>query len=708
MFRKILIANRGEIAIRVAKTARRLGVSTVAVYSDADQHAPHARFCDEAVHIGGAKPSDSYLRIDRIVEACRRSGAEAVHPGYGFLSENADFADALEKAGIVFIGPTATSIRAMGSKSAAKDLMEKAGVPTTPGYQGADQSIETFRRECGRIGYPVLLKATAGGGGKGMKVVPREAELAEALASAQREGQSSFGDPRVLVEKYVPRARHLEVQIVGDGRGEVVHFFERDCSVQRRHQKIIEEAPAPRLPAAVRARLHEIGVNAGKAVGYRGAGTVECLYDGGDNVYFMEMNTRLQVEHPVTEMITGVDLVEWQLRVAAGEGLPLKQADIKERGHAFEARLYAENPDNGFSPSIGRLTTLRLPEGLARIDSGVEPGQEITPYYDPMIAKIVTHGATREEALARMRAALGETRVAGVETNARFLNALCKDEDFSRGDVSTKYTDEHRDALFARPAADACVYAAALASRLPRADSGDPWTSLQGFRLNKPAKTVLWVEIDGAPAIARLFARRNGYDVEIEPHATAAARKSQPSPPQGEEGGAQRRMRGDAPNTRSSSHGPLTPALSPERAEREGPARALSFSFTYEMTADGALRLCVNGQSFDAFAAAHGEAVRIFIGAETWDVSFPDPLSGAAGHHSAEGSLAAPMPGVVTLIKAQPGDTVEAGAVLMVMEAMKMEHAIKAPHDGTVKAFRYKAGDQVKEGDLLVEFEETA
>ncbi len=357
MFNKILIANRGEIAVRVAKTARRMGLATVAVYSDADARAPHVRACDEGVRIGTAPPADSYLRIERIVDAMKRTGAQAVHPGYGFLSENEKFADALETQGLVFIGPTAKTIRAMGSKAAAKDLMEKAGVPTTPGYQGKDQSLERFRRECAKIGYPVLLKATAGGGGKGMKIVDRESDLAEQLASAQREGKNSFGDDRVLVEKYIPRARHLEVQIVGDGKGKVLHFFERDCSVQRRHQKIIEEAPAPRLPAAVRKRLHEIGVSAGKAVDYRGAGTVECLYDGESGVYFMEMNTRLQVEHPVTEELTGVDLVEVQLRVAAGEGLALDQHDIRERGWAFEARLYAENPDTGFSPSIGTQTT---------------------------------------------------------------------------------------------------------------------------------------------------------------------------------------------------------------------------------------------------------------------------------------------------------------------------------------------------------------
>ncbi len=673
MFKKILIANRGEIAVRVARTARRMGVATVAVYSDADAGAPHVRACDEAVRIGTAPPADSYLKIERIIDAMKRTGAEAVHPGYGFLSENEKFAGALEAEGLVFIGPTAKTIRAMGSKSAAKDLMEKAGVPTTPGYQGADQSLATFRRECANIGYPVLLKATAGGGGKGMKIALREADLAEQLSSAQREGKNSFGDDRVLVEKYIPRARHLEVQIVGDGEGKVLHFFERDCSVQRRHQKIIEEAPAPRLPAAMRKRLHAIGVNAGKAVDYRGAGTVECLYDGADGVYFMEMNTRLQVEHPVTEEITGVDLVELQLRVAAGEGLSLDQKDIREQGHAFEARLYAENPDNNFAPSIGTLTTLRLPrEG--RADSGVEEGQAITPFYDPMIAKIIRHGRTREEALARLRAALAEIRVAGLDTNARFLHRLASDPDFIKGDVSTRYIADHEETLFAKRTNEDRILAAALADLVLSAPAAsDPWAALQGFRLNKPAKWVFWATVEGEAAIARVFADGGEYVAEIDANATAAGRRARadgsPPPASSAEGGRKFRF----------------------AAERVG--------------AD--IRLTMGGESFVASIAPHARGKRIFIGAEHADIQHPDVLSGAMGGHSAEGSLNAPMPGVVTLLKAKPGDRVSAGAVLLVMEAMKMEHAIKAPHDGVVKAFRAKAGEQVKDGALLVEFEES-
>ncbi len=674
MFDKILIANRGEIAVRVARTARRLGVRTVAVYSDADARARHVRACDEAIHIGPAAAAQSYLATDKILGAVKRSGAQAVHPGYGFLSENAAFADALEAAGVAFIGPRAQTIRAMGSKSAAKDLMEAANVPTTPGYQGEDQSVATFKAQAKRIGYPVLLKATAGGGGKGMRMVEKASDLEDALKSAQREAKSAFGDDRFLIEKYVARARHVEVQIFGDGEGNVVHIFERDCSVQRRHQKIIEEAPAPNLAAAIREKLLRAGVEAGKAVNYRGAGTVEFLYDpgsraSGNNIYFMEMNTRLQVEHPISEAITGLDFVEWQLRIAAGEGLPLSQSDITEHGHAFEARLYAENPDQNFAPSIGTLTTLILPMEAARVDSGVEQNQEITPYYDPMIAKIITHGPSREAALAHLRAALSQTRIAGVETNTSFLHALAADADFAAGKVSTQYIDEHEATLFHRPPVDARVLSAALYARhlQCRANCGDdPWEALTGFRLNRPQKAVYWISYDGAPALATLYRREDAIDVTLEPNASAAARR-----------------------------------------EGDAVAPMIEFSFTGECGADGAMLLTVDGASFTAFAAPYADGARIFIGADHWDIAFPAPLAGIAAHHSSEGSLTAPMPGVVTLLSAKPGQAIAAGEALLVMEAMKMEHAIKAPYDGVIKAYRFAPGDQVKDGDLLVEFEES-
>ncbi|WP_428407897.1 acetyl/propionyl/methylcrotonyl-CoA carboxylase subunit alpha [Hyphococcus sp.] len=669
MFKKILIANRGEIAVRVARTARRMGVATVAVYSDADRNAPHVRACDEAVHIGPSAAAESYLKADKIIDACKKTGAEAVHPGYGFLSENERFAEELDKAGITFIGPTAETIRAMGSKSAAKNLMEAANVPTTPGYQGEDQSVETFKKEAKRIGYPVLLKATAGGGGKGMRMVAREEDLEDALKSAQREAKSAFGDDRFLIEKYVTRARHVEVQIFGDGKGEVIHMFERDCSVQRRHQKVIEEAPAPRLPAKTRATLLQAGVDAGKAVNYRGAGTVEFLYDADkDAVYFMEMNTRLQVEHPVSEMITGQDFVEWQLRIAAGEGLPLTQDEIAETGHAFEARLYAENPNQNFAPSIGTLTTLALPAETARIDSGVEEGQAITPFYDPMIAKIITYAKTREEALGAMRAALSETRVAGLETNAAFLHALAAEPDFIAGEVSTKFIEEHDGALFAKTPAGPKQWAAAALWKRANASSNDndPWSALTGFRLNRPHHEVIWIEHEGHAAILRLSKTGGKFNATLEPDASAAARR-----------------------------------------EGREPQNPIQFSFSGVFTSN-AMRLSVDGEDFTAFAAPHNDKLRVWIGADYWDLAFPDPLAGISAHHSSEGSLTAPMPGVVTLLSAKPGDAIEAGKPLLVMEAMKMEHAIKAPFDGVIKAYKFQPGDQVKDGDLLVEFEESA
>ena len=670
MFKKILIANRGEIAVRVARTARAMGVRTVAVYSAADDGAPHVRACDEAIHIGPAPAAESYLRTDKILDAVKRTGAEAVHPGYGFLSENAQFADALDQAGIVFIGPTADTIRAMGSKSAAKDLMESAGVPTTPGYQGADQSIATFKAQAQRIGYPVLLKATAGGGGKGMRLVEQESDLEDALVSAQREAKSAFGDDRFLIEKYIARARHVEVQIFGDGEGNVVHMFERDCSVQRRHQKIIEEAPAPNLPTHARETLLKAGVDAGRAVKYRGAGTVEFLYDdASEAVYFMEMNTRLQVEHPVSEMITGFDFVEWQLRIAAGEGLPVAQKDIRENGHAFEARLYAENPAQNFAPSIGALTTLRLPTHLARVDSGVEENQMITPYYDPMIAKIITHGANREEALGTMRAALTETQVAGLETNAGFLHALADNPAFIAGDISTRFIDDHNDTLFQLADAGPAVWATAALWKRAQSHSGDddPWDSLTGFRLNRPHHEIIWIEHKGAPAVLRLSKSGGLFHATLEPDASAAAR-------------------------------------------REGRAiqTPVQFSFSSAMYADGSFRLTVDSETKTAFAAPHGKGLRIWMGARHWDVVFQTPLAGISAHHSSEGSLTAPMPGVVTVLSAAPGDAVEAGAPLLIMEAMKMEHSIKAPFDGVIKTYKFKPGDQVKDGDLLVEFEESA
>lgn len=659
-FSKILIANRGEIAVRVARTCQRLGIQTVAVYSDADANALHVQVCDEAVHIGPSAPTESYLKVEKIIEAAKLTGAEAVHPGYGFLSENDKFADALEKAGLVFIGPTAETIRAMGSKSAAKDLMEAAGVPTTPGYQGEDQSLKTFKAEAKKVGYPILLKATAGGGGKGMRAVHEESELKAALASAKQEAKSAFGDDRFLIEKYIPRARHLEVQIFGDGKGDVVHFYERDCSVQRRHQKIIEEAPAPNLPEDVRAKLLEAGVEAGKAVKYRGAGTVEFLYDGAEGVYFMEMNTRLQVEHPVTEAITGVDLVEWQIMVAAGMPLPRRQDEIEASGHAFEARLYAENPAANFAPSIGDLQRVELPTDLARIDTGIAAGQTISTFYDPMISKIITHGPDRSAALGRMRLALNETAITGLETNAAFLAALARDDAFSKGDVSTRYIEEHGETLFAQSDLADLATCAFILQRLADED-----TPALGFRLNAPRAAVFWGQLGDQVQLFEVTAHSSGYHVERSLHATAADRRD----------------------------GKHSEALAP-----------LDFSGT--LAADGRFEVTLGGRRRKGRILPHLSAFRVFADSATFDIAVADPKASGAADAGGAGSLTAPMPGLILAVHVKEGDTVEKGDQLASLEAMKMEHTISAPFAGTVKKVRFAAGEQVKDGDLLFDIEE--
>ncbi|WP_397414423.1 acetyl/propionyl/methylcrotonyl-CoA carboxylase subunit alpha [Phenylobacterium sp.] len=504
MFRSVLVANRGEIARRVFATARRMGIGTVAVFSDADAGAAHVREADVAVRIGPAPARDSYLIGDRILEAARASGAEAIHPGYGFLSENAQFAEAVMAAGLIWIGPPPAAIRAMGLKDAAKDLMQKAGVPVTPGYLGADQAAETLAREAARIGYPVLIKAVAGGGGKGMRRVDAAEDFAAALESCRREAAASFGDDRVLIETYVARPRHIEVQVFGDTRGNVVHLFERDCSLQRRHQKVIEEAPAPGMTEAARAAVTQAAVKAAQAVGYQGAGTVEFIADAseglrGDRIWFMEMNTRLQVEHPVTEMVTGLDLVEWQFRVAAGEPLPRTQDQITLTGHALEARLYAETPATGFLPSIGRLEAFRLPGGV-RTDSGVEAGDEITSFYDPMIAKLIAHAPTREQAIAELAAACEAVEVWPVRTNAGFLARCLEAPDFIAGSVDTGLIGQDLETLTAsaQPSVEALA-TAGWAFRAAVSADASPWTAIQGFRLNAVPASDTRLFLDGAP-----------------------------------------------------------------------------------------------------------------------------------------------------------------------------------------------------------------
>ncbi|WP_297907253.1 acetyl/propionyl/methylcrotonyl-CoA carboxylase subunit alpha [Thiomonas sp.] len=669
MFKKILVANRGEIACRVMRTARSLGIATVAVYSEADADARHVRMADEAVCIGPAPARESYLVAERILQAARRSGAEAIHPGYGFLSENEDFAEACERAGIVFIGPPASAIRAMGSKSAAKALMERAGVPLTPGYHGEDQDPDLLAREAARIGYPVLIKASAGGGGKGMRRVDDPAEFAAALQSCKREALGAFGDERVLVEKYVLRPRHIEIQVFGDTHGRCVYLFERDCSVQRRHQKVLEEAPAPGMTPERRAAMGRAAVEAARAVGYVGAGTVEFIAHQDGSFYFMEMNTRLQVEHPVTEMITGLDLVEWQLRVAAGEPLPLQQDQLELRGHAIEARVYAEDPDRGFLPSTGRLLHLRPPEQgeHVRVDTGVEQGDEITPHYDPMIAKLIVHGADRAEALGRMRRALAEYRVVGVSNNVDFLARLVDTPSFAQADLDTGLIEREQARLFPEqaPPPDEVWLLAALAeltgrcARRGRTDgpaagapaAESPWGAADAWRLN-------------GQGTRRLALRHGERTREI----TAEAR-------------------GDAWLLR------LDDAAGPGVQARVQP------------DARGDLRARLDDRHVHAAVLAAGERRHVFLDGRCTVLSLVDPLHAGGDFQQLEHSLRAPMPGKVVAVSVRAGETVDKGAPLLVLEAMKMEHTISAPRKGVVTALHYGVGDQVPDGAELLEFD---
>jgi len=657
VFTKILIANRGEIAVRVARTARRMGVRTVAVYSDADANALHVEACDEAVRIGPPAPRESYLDGGRILDAARVTGAQAIHPGYGFLSENEDFAAACAAAGVVFIGPPASAIAAMGSKSAAKTIMGRAGVPLVPGYHGDDQDPARLAREADAIGYPVLIKATAGGGGKGMKIVRAAGEFAGALASAQREARASFGDDRVLVERYLDHPRHIEIQVFGDSHGNAVHLFERDCSVQRRHQKVLEEAPAPGMTDARRRAMGEAAVAAAKAIGYVGAGTVEFIAEQDGRFFFMEMNTRLQVEHPVTEMITGLDLVEWQLRVAHGERLPLEQDGIAARGHAIEARLYAEDPDRGFLPSIGRIVHWRMPETDARVrvDTGFRAGDEVSPWYDPMLAKLVAWGEDRDAALATLARALLHCEVVGPATNIAFLERVIAHEAFARARLDTGLIDRHRDALFPLPAPlpPAALVAAALAEL--HASTGaasappSPWDARDGWWLNSASHGAVYRYVDGdARHEVRIAGPLDALAVAIDGVAhRASARKSAD------------RWIVDVDGRRGSVG-----------VVRDGDARHLI-----------------------------GEGLRR-------RVVFDDPIAHAGQEEAHAGHLAAPMSGAVVAVLVKPGDRVERGAPLVVLEAMKMEHTIVAPAAGVVVAVRCAPGDRVAEGADLVDLED--
>ncbi|MEJ1158082.1 acetyl/propionyl/methylcrotonyl-CoA carboxylase subunit alpha [Prosthecomicrobium sp. N25] len=654
----LLVANRGEIAVRVMRTARRMGLRTVAVYSDADAEAAHVAAADEAVRIGPAPARESYLRIEAILEAARLTGADAIHPGYGFLSENAAFAEACAAAGIAFVGPPASAIRAMGSKSAAKQLMEEAGVPLVPGYHGDEQDPSFLAEAAAAIGYPVLIKASAGGGGKGMKVVGGGGDFAEALASAKREAAAAFGDDRVLVEKYLTRPRHIEIQVFADTFRNTVFLHERDCSIQRRHQKVVEEAPAPGMTPERRAAMGKAAVDAAKAVGYVGAGTVEFIAEG-DGFYFMEMNTRLQVEHPVTEAITGQDLVEWQIRVARGEPLPLRQEEIPLRGHAIEVRLYAEDPAKGFLPQTGRLAHLKLPSDLPgiRVDAGVRAGDAVSIHYDPMIAKIIAEGRDRGEALARLAGALERTEVVGLATNRAFLAAIARHPAFAAAELDTGFIGRHEADLLPppRPADGPTLALAALAvmrgeaaraaAAADPADPWSPWTRADAFRLNRPRFVDLVFAEGETRHAVRVHAEGDGYVVE-------------------------------AAGGRHSVDGALSD--------------------------DGGMAVRVDGRRFQARAIFTGARLTLFAGGRETALDIVDPRAVEAREGGGGGRVVAPMPGAVVAVSVAPGDRVEKGQALIIVEAMKMEHTLRAPRDGRVAKVNAAAGDLVAEGVELV------
>ena len=664
MFKKILIANRGEIACRVAATARRMGIHTVAVYSDADAHAQHVQACDEAVHVGASAPKDSYLRWERILQAAKDTGAQAVHPGYGFLSENEDFAKACAAAGLVFIGPPASAILAMGLKAESKRLMETAGVPLVPGYHGADQDEALLQREADRIGYPVLIKASAGGGGKGMRVVEKSEDFAAALASCKREAINSFGSDAVLIEKYVQRPRHIEIQVFGDTQGNCVYLFERDCSVQRRHQKVLEEAPAPGMTEALRAQMGAAAVAAAKAVNYVGAGTVEFIveqtaYDQPESMkfFFMEMNTRLQVEHPVTEAITGFDLVEWQLRVASGEPLPLQQSEIRKTGHAIEARICAENPDNQFLPATGTLQVYRKPQASSferspiRVDDGVREGDTISPFYDSMVAKLIVHGDTREQALARLDTALAQTHIVGLNTNVQFLRHVVRSESFATAKLDTALIERESAVLFKQDpvgvqAAAAAVIADALQAEAA-AQGHDPFSRRDGWQSHGITQRRFELAYDGQSHSAQLRYERSGVLSLQVGEAAAAPLQLTPHP-------------------------------------------------------DGGLWVQFDGARVHSQVYAQGELRHVFTPEGATRISLLNPLAHAGEAAQEGGRLTAPMPGKVVSFAVKAGDKVKAGQALAVMEAMKMEHTIAAPQDGTVAELLYAPGDQVAEGAELL------
>lgn len=664
MFTKILIANRGEIACRIAATARKMGIRTVAVYSDADANAAHVEACDESIYIGGSEPKQSYLRADAILAAAKQTGAQAIHPGYGFLSENETFAKACADSNVTFIGPPASSIAAMGSKSAAKTLMEKAGVPLVPGYHGDQQDPDFLHRQADNITYPVLIKASAGGGGKGMRIVQSSDGFAEALSSCKREAMSSFGDDRVLIERYLSKPRHIEIQIFADRQGNTIYLFERDCSVQRRHQKVIEEAPAPGMTQARRHEMGEAAVAAAKAVGYVGAGTVEFIAEPDGHFYFMEMNTRLQVEHPVTEMITGFDLVQWQLLIAAGEPLPVSQQALSITGHAIEARIYAENAENGFLPSIGQLQCLNLPNhvkferGRIRIDGGVRQGDTISPFYDPMIAKLIVWGENRENAIALMKQALAETHVVGVHTNVAFLNRLMQNTAFATADLDTGLIEKNTEQLLPEAAPSnhtviAQLIAALLAKRGQISEqqqlfSADPWGINDTWRINTRFFETFHLREHQQDRFIQLSREGHAWFLHVN-------------------------------------------------------EQTYTFSWQAHAKSNGfSVNVVLNGNHHSAFVAFTQAAAHVFDQGNITIIELPDDLHTSDEQSAEGGGLTAPMPGKIISLAVKKGDNVKAGQTLLVMEAMKMEHTITAPTDGKIEEVFYTVGEQVTDGVALI------
>jgi 3-methylcrotonyl-CoA carboxylase alpha subunit len=662
MLRRLLVANRGEIACRVIRTARRLGVHTVAVYSDADADARHVRLADGAIRLGPAPPRDSYLAIERVLDAARATGADAVHPGYGFLSENAEFAAACERAGIVFVGPPSGAIAAMGSKSAAKDAMARAGVPVLPGYHGAAQDLDTLEREARAVGFPLIVKPSGGGGGKGMQIVAERGELREALSAARRLAASAFADPTLLVERYLPAPRHVEVQVLLDAHGTALHLGTRDCSVQRRHQKLLEEAPAPGIPADVRERLHAAALTVARAVDYRNAGTVEFLYADGE-FWFMEMNTRLQVEHCVTEEVYGLDLVEWQLRIAAGERLPFVQADLVSRGHAVEARVCAEDPSAGFVPSAGRLARLEwpAPSPRLRVDAGFESGDVVPTHYDSLLGKVVGIGADRAGALAALADGLADLRVAGVATNREWLLAAVRTPAFGRGEVTTRFVAEHGGSLSSNVVPDDGEFALAAVAwvelHAPVESRASPWSAYDAYRPNLP-----WLQR------VRLASGERSVDADVERSADGwSVRIAQAS-----------------------------------YAIRWQPVAAIGTAAPRGGNAEATL----DGRRSRIEWLRDGTSLRLWRGERALDVAIVDPRDVDPDASAHEGELVARLPGTVVAVAVVEGQHVEAGTTLLVLEAMKMEHSIVAPRSGTVLKLRYAAGDRVAEGAVLIELGE--